>query len=567
MIPGISHWELITVSKPARYIGGEVNQARAKPDPAVRFCLAYPDVYELGMSNVALKIMYELLNEMPEIYAERVFSPWTDMEALLRKKNLPLFSLETKTPLNQFDILGITLPYEMTFTNILNLLELGQIKLRRTDRVDGPIILGGGPSAANPLPMADFFDAFLIGDGEEAVVEVANLVLESKAKRLGRNEVLERLAHLDGFWVPAFPGSVKKRVFKGFPDSTPPLKPVVSNIQAIHDRSPLEIFRGCIRGCRFCNAGYYYRPKRERRVADLIAHGNEIIRNTGEESLGLLSLSTSDYTALPELICGLSGNRLFPEQSFAIPSMRMNDNTLKLLDSTPLLRKSGLTFAPEAGSQRMRDVIHKKITQDEILSVVSATSSSSYRNVKLYFMIGLPWETDQDIAEIAQLVKDISSICRRDRPPKNLSVSLSGFIPKPFTPFQWCGQEASSVLAARRRIVCDALTKLRLKVSWRDEFLCTLEGVLSRGDERVGRLIETAFRKGCKFDGWHECFRPDLWCQAFEESGINPEDYTSERDVSSSLPWDFVDIGTPTAFFKEEYFRAREAAGCNSGSE
>ncbi|HQG28673.1 MAG TPA: B12-binding domain-containing radical SAM protein, partial [Candidatus Ozemobacteraceae bacterium] len=382
-IPGITHWDLLSVEKPSRYIGGEMNQAPGKPGAALRACLAFPDVYELGMSNIAIKILYEILNEIPDIACERVFSPWVDFEDLLRRKGLPLYSLETKRPLSEFDVLGITLPYEMTFTNVVNLLELGGIPVDRRDRTDGTFVIAGGPSASNPLPVADFFDAILIGDGEEALPELCELIKQSKNQHVVRPKVLAAISELEGFWVPAFPKPVKRRVFKGFGASRPPLTPVVPHIEAIHSRAPLEIFRGCIQGCRFCNAGFFYRPKRERPASALIDCGRSLLANTGNESLGLVSLSTSDYTALSELITGLDKQRMFPDQTLSVPSLRMNDKTLALLETVPELKKGGLTFAPEAGSQRLRDIISKNITEEDILKVVAATRESCYRVMKL----------------------------------------------------------------------------------------------------------------------------------------------------------------------------------------
>lgn len=557
-IPGITHWDLLSVEKPSRYIGGELNQAADKPNASLRACLAFPDIYELGMSNIALKILYESLNAVPDIACERVFSPWVDFEDLLRRKGLPLFSLESKRPLSSFDLLGITLPYEMTFTNVVNLLELGGIPVDRRDRTDGTFVIAGGPSASNPLPVADFFDAILIGDGEEAILEVCEIIREAKKQHVVRPKVLAAIAELEGFWVPAFPRPVKRRVFKGFGASTPPLHPVVPHIEAIHSRAPLEIFRGCIQGCRFCNAGFFYRPKRERPATTLIDCGRALLTNTGNESLGLVSLSTSDYTALPELISGIDKQRTFPDQTLSVPSLRMNDKTLALLESVPELKKGGLTFAPEAGSQRLRDIINKNITEEDILKVVAGTRESCYRVMKLYFMMGLPFETDDDLAAIADLVEKIEATARREKVRKDINISLSGFVPKPFTPFQWAAQNDMAMLDAKRRQICNAMKKSRARISWRDSYLCQLEGVLSRGDERVGALLKAARKRGCRFDGWSEHFRPDAWREAFAETGIDPASYTRERPLGEMLPWEFIDFRTPREYFVREY---REAAG------
>lgn len=556
----ITHWELLEIEKPARYLGGEVNQAKIKSNPDLRVCLVFPDLYELGMSNLAIKIFYETLNNHPQIMAERAFSPWPDFEELLRKKDLPLYSLETGTPLHDFDALLITFPYEMTFTNILNLLDLGKVGLKWRDRQQGPMVIGGGPSASNPLPMAMFMDAILIGDGEEAIVEICESLIKTKKSGADRSAVRKELSSIQGLWVPEFAGPVKRRVFKGFASSTPPIKPPVPNVQAIHNRASLEIFRGCMQGCRFCNAGFYYRPKRERPVESLVDYARQLLHNTGEESLGLLSLSTSDYCRLNELLIALDQQKLYPEQNISIPSLRMNESTMNLLDSTPQIRKGGLTFAPEAGSQRLRNVINKNITEEDIISVMRSTSGSDYRTVKLYFMMGLPFETDEDIEAIVDLVKRLEAIGRTCRPRKQISLSLSGFVPKPFTPFQWAAQADMAELRRKRLIVTRGLERGGSKVSWREEYLCLLESVLSRGDERVGELVLKAWQLGCRFDGWHEHFLRDKWEQAFVETGIDSAQYLRERQVSDTLPWDFIDFQTPRAYLEKEYQLAAAAA-------
>ncbi|KAF1083242.1 MAG: Fe-S oxidoreductase [Candidatus Rifleibacterium amylolyticum] len=556
----ITHWELLEIEKPARYLGGEVNQATIKASPDLRVCLVFPDLYDLGMSNLAIKIFYEKLNAHPQIMAERAFSPWSDFEQLLRRKNLPLYSLETGTPLHEFDALLITLPYEMTFTNVLNLLDLGKIDLKWQTRKEGPIVIAGGPSASNPLPMARFMDAVLIGDGEEAILEICETLIRTKKANAERSDVRKELSKIEGMWVPEFTAPVKRRVFKGFAASTPPVKPLLPNVQTIHNRATLEIFRGCIQGCRFCNAGFYYRPKRERPVEDLVEYARQLLQNSGEESLGLLSLSTSDYSHLTELVNALDQQKLYPEQNVSIPSLRMNESTIELLDSTPHIRKGGLTFAPEAGTQRLRNVIKKNISEDDIISVMRATSGSDYRTVKLYFMMGLPFETDADIEGIVDLVRRLEDIGRTCRPRKQISISLSGFVPKPFTPFQWAAQADTAELRRKRLIVCRGLERSGSKVSWREEFLCLLESVLSRGDERVGELILKAWELGCRFDGWHEHFSRSKWEQAFTETGIDAAVYLRERRVEETLPWDFVNFQVPRAYLESEYAEAARAA-------
>lgn len=561
IIDHLSHWELLNIEKPARYLGGEANQAQSKTDPALKVALVFPDLYELGMSNLAIKIFYESLNNTENIMAERVFSPWIDFEALLRKKDLPIYSLETGRPLYEFDVIFISFPYEMTFTNVLNILDLGKVELCTKNRTNWPIVIGGGPSASNPLPMAKFMDGIFIGDGEESILEICNKLIEFKKQNLSLKEVRMALAEIEGLWVPEFPRNVRRRIFKGFANSAPPLKPVIPNVQAIHNRAPIEIFRGCINGCRFCNAGYYYRPKRERSSESLIKYAHQLLENTGEESLGLLSLSTSDYSELSCLIEGLDRDKLYPEQTVSIPSMRMTDNTIKLLNSSSRIRKGGLTFAPEAGTQKLRNIINKNITEEDIIHVMKTTGGSEYRTVKLYLMMGLPFETDEDISGIVNLVEKLDDIGRTCSPKKQITVSLSGFVPKAFTPFQWSRQNTIEELKNKRFAVCKGLERRRVQISWRDEYLCLLEAVLSRGDEQVGDLVLAAFRNGCKFDGWHECFSKSGWEKAFEDTQIQTSKYTSELSINSPLPWDFIDFRTPKAFYREEYLKAAQIAG------
>lgn len=562
IINKLSHWELLEIEKPARYLGGEANQTIIKDNPQLKVCLIFPDIYELGMSNQAIKIFYELLNNRPDIMAERCFAPWPDFADLLRRKGLPLYSLETGTPLSEFDALFITLPYEMTFTNVLYILDLANISLTWKGRKKGPLVIAGGPSAANPMPVSKFMDGIFIGDGEESILEICDVLIKTKHPHQSKSKIRKALSNISGMYVPEFPATkVQRRVYKGFSQSAPPLHPVIPNVQATHNRAAIEIFRGCIRGCRFCNAGFYYRPKRERPVENIVKYSCEMLKNTGEETLGLLSLSTSDYSDFDDLVKALQASKLYPEQTISIPSLRMNDNTIKLLDETPQIRKGGLTFAPEAGTQRLRDVINKNITEEDIINVMKTTGDSEYRTVKLYFMMGLPFEKDDDIEGLINLVKRLEAIGRSTKPKKQISISLSGFIPKPFTPFQWAGQNSIEELKRKRIMVCKGLEGSSTKISWREEYLCLLEAVLARGDENVCDLILAAYKNGCKLDSWFEHFNRSGWEKAFEQTGINAEKYTSSHSISEVLPWDFIDFQTPRSYFEKEYKLAAEIAG------
>ncbi|MBF0545733.1 MAG: radical SAM protein [Candidatus Riflebacteria bacterium] len=555
----------MSIEKPARYIGGEWNQTPIKEQADLNICLAFPDLYELGMSNIALKILYEILNKDPKIFAERVFSPWVDFSNLLRKKEIPLFSLESKRPLNQFHLLGITLPYEMTFTNVLELLDLGKIPVLAKERNGFPLVIAGGPSAINPMTISPFFDAILIGDGEEALYEICKITLSAKNSSCSRKEILKEIAEVEGFFVPDFPRPVRRRIFLGFPNFPPPIKPIVSHIESIHDRSPLEIFRGCIQGCRFCNAGFFYRPKRERPPEELTNWALKITENTGDEALGLVSLSTSDYSNLKKLVNNLESRLPYPDSSLNLPSLRMNDKTLELMKVTQKIKKSGLTFAPEAGTQRLRNIIGKNITEEEILKVIEGTRETCFRNVKLYFMIGLPFETDEDLDGIGNLMEKILAFNRRLKLKKEFSISISPFVPKPFTPFQWAPQISGKELERRRHIVLKSLKKIGIKTSWREEFLCSLEAIMARGDEKVGKLIYAAYNRGCHFDAWNEHFKPNKWQEALAECNLSIEEYTRERNFEEKLPWDFIDYRVPRKYFEDEYKRAEKLASEKHG--
>jgi radical SAM family uncharacterized protein len=567
------------VTRPARYTGGEWNCVVKDWDKtSIKFVLCYPDLYEIGMSNMALPILYELLNSQPDVLAERVYAPWTDMEAAMRTAGIPLLSLESKHRLKDFDIIGFSLDYELTYTNVLNILDLGQIPVLASERNDShPLVIAGGSCCLNPEPMSDFIDFFVIGDGEEVVLELVDCFRDWKGKAASKKELLRQVATIPGVYVPSLyqveyqaDGLIKsitptaaeakpviqRRVVTKLPP--PVTRPVVPYIEIVHDRGAVEIQRGCTRGCRFCQAGIIYRPVRRRPQQEVIQAVGEIIANCGYNDVSLVSLSTSDYPHIEELVASLRQN--YDNLALSLPSLRMDNFSVTLMDSLPSRRKTGLTFAPEAGSERLRRIINKNTTEDELLETAAAAFARGWTSLKLYFMLGLPTETEEDVEQITQLVAKIRSLGRTAKGGMpQVRISLSTFIPKPHTPFQWVAQENEQQLSAKHELLKLGLRRKGSRLSWQEPKVSLLEAALSRGDRRLGKVIYRAWKLGSTFDAWNEHFNYQNWLGAFDETGLEPGFYARrERPLDELLPWAHIDAGVTSAFLKREYQRAVE---------
>ncbi len=583
------------VEKPARYIGGELNSSQKEiTEDMVRFCFAFPDTYEIGMSYMGMQILYYILNKNENIYCERVFSPGIDMEDLLRKEGLPLFSLETKTPLCDMDILGFTLQYELAFTNILNILDLGNIPLKKTERSgEHPIVIAGGPCAYNPEPLADIIDVFLIGDGEELLPEILKIYGEMKGEHFSKRAFYEKIVKLQGVYIPEFyepiydeKGIIKeiKKLYAGAPDKVLrafvkdiekidfPTKTLVPFIETVHDRSVIETFRGCTRGCRFCQAGMIYRPVRERSVHKIKELAVKQLENTGHEELSLLSLSTSDYSSFERLATDLMDICKSRNVSLSLPSLRLDSFSFKVLQEIQGYKKSGLTFAPEAGTQRLRDVINKCITEENINNSIEQAIELGWRNIKLYFMDGLPTETYEDLDGICQIAENIVEMNRNinGKGKFNVTVSVSNFVPKAHTPFQWMAQDTPDMFKDKHIYLRNKMKNVKgVTFNYHGTETSTLEAVFARGDRRVSDVIIKAFESGCKFDGWTEHFKYDRWLQAFEETDISKEFYANrERAYEEILPWDIIDCGITKKYFiseNEKAIKSQTTEDCRKG--
>lgn len=575
------------MQKPSRYTGGEWGSIQKDlSDIDIRFAFCFPDVYEVGMSHLGMKILYHLLNTRNNIWCERVFAPWEDFELLLRQHNIPLYGLESKDPICDFDMIGFTLQYEMCYTNVLNMLELGHVPVFSKDRKEGdPFVCAGGPCAYHAEPLAPFIDFFILGEGEEVNLEVLDVYREWKHRGGTREEYLLEIAKIEGVYVPQFydvfyhedgtvkeilpnregvPPTVKKRIIRDLDKVYYPDNLVVPFSDIVHDRIMLEVFRGCTRGCRFCQAGIIYRPVREKSAKTLTDCADCLMANTGYEELSLTSLSTGDYSHFSELTDTLLEHAEQNRTNIALPSLRLDSFNLELINRIQKQRKSSFTFAPEAGTQRMRDVINKNITEEDLLSSVRLAFENGWSGIKLYFMIGLPTEQEEDVAAIGELahlaLDQYYTLDRKSRPGNpRITVSSSSFIPKPFTPFCWEPQDSIETIQHKQKILGDNIHSKVIQYHYHDSKTSRLEGIFARGDRRLSRVLYTAWKKGCKMDGWTEFFRYDTWLEAFEECGIDPDFYTARtRSYEEVFPWDHIDVGVTKEFLIRENKRAKE---------
>jgi len=594
---------LLTVEKPARYLGNEINAVYKDPSKTdIRFAMCFPDVYEIGMSYLGIQIIYDLLNARDDISCERVYSPWVDLDKIMRERNIPLFALESQDPVRDFDFLGITIQYEMCYTNILQILELSGIPILACDRSDGDtLVIGGGPCTYNPEPIADFFDMFYIGEGETVYYRLMDEYKRCRSAGMSRDEFLLRAAAIPGIYVPKYyeasynddgtladfrpaadnvPAKIEKQVVGDLDSVSYPEKPLIPFIKVTQDRLVLEIMRGCIRGCRFCQAGMVYRPNRERSLDFLIKKADLMLESTGHDEISLSSLSSSDYSKLPELTDHLITECQKKNVNISLPSLRIDAFSLDVMSKVQDVRKSSLTFAPEAGTQRMRDVINKGLTEEVILNGAMDAFRGGWSRIKLYFMLGLPTETDEDVEGIAVLADKIASgfysIPKEERPgSKRVEIvsSTSFFVPKPFTPFQWCRQCTKEEFEEKQKLLSrkmhQVLNHRSMRYNWHEFELTRLEGIFARGDRRLGKVILAAYKNGCIYDSWSEFFNLAGWEDAFASCGIDPSFYINrERALDEKFPWDHIDAGVSRSFLEKEYLKAHNSEitqNCRSG--
>lgn len=591
MKQALSHEILMTVDKPARYIGQEINMVRKDPESVdIRFAMCFPDVYEIGMSHLGLRILYDMFNRRSDTYCERVFSPWPDLHKIMKERNIPLFALETQDPVKDFDFLGFTLQYEMSYTNCLQVLDLSGIPLLSKDRSEtDPIVIGGGPCTYNAEPLADIFDMFYIGEGETRYDELLDLYKEHRRNHTSRADFLRSASHIDGIYVPSLyrvtynpdqtvasidplyedvPARVRKQAVRDINAVPYPTKPLVPFLRPTNDRVTLEIQRGCIRGCRFCQAGSVYRPVRERDVNELKEYARDIIEATGYDEITLSSLSSSDYGSLKELTYYLIDEFGKKYVNISLPSLRIDSFSLDVMSKVQDIKKSSLTFAPEAGTQHMRNVINKGLTREDILGGALKAFRGGWNKVKLYFMVGLPFETDEDVKGIPKLAEEIAEeyyeIPVTERQKRvTVTSSASFFVPKPFTAFQWSRMNSADEFLRKAYLARDTMmgmkNKKSLRFQYHDAETTMIEGILARGDRRLGQALVNIYRAGCFFDAWTEYFHPEIWYEEMKKLGLDPDFYTArERDTDEVLPWDVIDAGVSKSFLEREYMRARE---------
>ncbi|MCD5415034.1 MAG: TIGR03960 family B12-binding radical SAM protein [Clostridiales bacterium] len=577
---------LFKVEKPGQYLGNEINSShKTVNENTIRYCACFPDVYEIGMSHLGTQILYNLINTVEDVYCERVFAPANDLEKLMREKQVPLFALESRNALRYFDFLGFTLQYELSYTNILNMLNLARVPIYSKDRSESePLVIVGGPCAYNCEPIADFVDIVILGEAEEVIIEVLEIYKQQKQIGYNKKKFLEKIVSLQGVYIPSFyevdylsdgrinkvypvnthtPKSVKKRIINDLENVFYPEKLIVPFVNIVHNRVMLEIFRGCSRGCRFCQAGMIYRPVREKSVNKLCELAGELLESTGYEEISLSSLSASDYTSLQELVSKLIETHEKDRVGISLPSLRLDNLTFEIIKEIQKVRKTSLTFAPEAGSQRLRDVVNKGLTEEDLLNAVRNAFELGWSTVKLYFMIGLPTEDMKDIEEIKNLgfkvVEEYNKVDKEKRSKGlRVTVSASTFIPKPFTPFQWEAQDDMSKTIEKQQFMKEIINHRNITFNYHDVKASFLEGVFARGDRRLSKVIEVAVRNGCKFDGWRDHFDFEKWMDAFNECEIDPLFYARQRCYDEKLPWDHIDVGITKKFLISENEKSKK---------
>lgn len=579
---------LLEIQKPSRYIGGEVGSIiKDKSKINVRFAFCFPDTYDIGMSHLGMKILYSLINERENYWCERCFAPSEDFEKVMRENDIPLYALESLEPIKDFDFIGFTMQYELSYTNVLNMLDLAGIPIYSRDRTEelSQIVVAGGPCVCNPEPLADFFDLFILGEGEEVNLELMDLYYKMKKQGASRKEFLREACQIEGIYVPEFykfhykpdgtienvevtnnaPKIIKKRIIKDFDKVYYPDNFVVPFTEIVHDRVSVEVLRGCLRGCRFCQAGFIYRPFREKKSGTIVEETKALCENTGYDEVSLASLSTSDHSEISPILSELIEYTADEKISLSLPSLRVDNFSEELLEKIKKVRKSGLTFAPEGGTQRLRDVINKNVSEDEIMNTCRIAFEGGYSSVKLYFMMGLPTETDEDIKGIAELAQRITDLFyNMEKRPKGrglqISISCATFVPKPFTPFQFEPQDTREMIEHKQKLLLDSVNKKRVKVSYHDSNVSTLEAVLAKGNRKLCDVIYTAWKKGCKFDSWSEHFHYDKWIESFEECNINPDFYANRKiPYDEILPWEHLDYYVSKEFFVRENKTAHQA--------